>query len=110
MTAGDSGWMCSVPNAETPSDTCEASAPHLVRQRDTAFDPTSIVSVASDVRACDVSSSLRLLLNAPVLWRLGPSLNYEALEDLGRVFAPSSPGDTADKSSTAPDRQAQGLS
>ena len=33
------------------------------------------MSVVSDVRACDVSSSLRLLLNPLVLWQLGSSSN-----------------------------------
>ena len=67
------------------------------------------MSVASDVRACGVSSSLRLLLNALVLWKLGPNLNGEASEDLARVLEPNTRRDRTDKSSTVTDRQARGL-
>ena len=38
-----------------------------------------------------------------------PTEHYEANEDLVTVLAPSTRGDRADKPSTAPNRQAQGL-
>ena len=69
-TAGDSGSDLIHTVKHLPT---LAKLAHLKEapKRDTVFDKTSIASVASDVGACDVSSSQRLLLNAIVLWKLG---------------------------------------